>query len=332
MELMRLVRAGRVAQSVNVVARLGVADHLAGGPRGVAEIAAAVGAQPGALRRVLHLLADYGVVTRVGDDRFGLTPMGELLRSDTAGSLRAMAMLLESPFLLAAVANLTGAVRTGVPAFDHTHERSLFEYLAEHPDDSGVFDLAMAGYVQRFVAGILDVYDFGPFRTFVDVGGGNGAFLTAALARHRDARAILFELPAVAGRARATLAAGDVGARCDVVEGDFFRSVPSGGDVYVLSRIIHDWYDTAAVRILTNCRAAMTGDARLVIAEAVLPEAHPSPQEPSLARLVDIEMLVIGGRERTRQEYYDLLAAAGLRLARTVPVDGVHSLIEATAA
>jgi SAM-dependent methyltransferase len=326
--LLRLVRAGRVSQSIGVAARLGVADELAGGPRRADEVAAAVGAHPGALRRLLRLLADFEVFAELEGGRFALTPMGELLRSDGDGSMRGLAMLLESPFLRDAWTHLIDAVRTGEPAFDRAHRRHLFDYLREHPEDAAVFDQAMIGASRQLIAAILDVYDFGRFRTVVDVGGGNGALLAMILAANPNARGILYELPDVAARARALLAEAGVAERCEVVGGDFFEAVPRGGDAYVLTQVVHDWDDQAASRILRNCRAAMSGNARLLLGEAVLPDGA----EPSLAKLVDLEMLVIGGRERTVAEYRDLLEHAGLRMIRVVPSSGPHSVVEAAVA
>jgi O-methyltransferase domain/Dimerisation domain len=333
-ELMKLIRAGRVAQSVSVAARLGVADQLAEAPRRAEEVAEAVGAHPGALYRLLRLLAGVGVFAERGDGAFALTSLGELLRSDAEGSMRDLAMVLESSFWRAAWTNLIETVRTGEAAFDHTHGQHLFDYLRDNPEDAAVFDRAMAGVARQVVAAVLDVYDFGRFRRVIDVGGGNGALLAAILARQPAARGVLYELPEVAARATGLLAASGVADRCDVVEGDFFESVPAGGDAYVLARVIHDWDDRAALRILANCRAAMAEDARVLLVEAVLPDgSEPADgNESLLAKLWDMEMLVIGGQERTEAEYRELLSQAGLQLLRVVPSTSAYHIVEAAAA
>jgi hypothetical protein len=327
-ELVELIRGGRVAQSINVAARLGVADQLADGPRTAAEIAELVGAHPRALHRLLRLLADFGVFEELGERRFALTPLSELLRRDQEGSMRGLVMMLEAPFIRDAWTHLIEAVTSGNAAFDHAHGKQLFDYLREHPDDAAVFDQAMVGASRQLVASILEVYDFGEYRTLVDVGGGNGALLAAILARNPGSRGVLFDLPEVAARAGGLLEAAGVADRCEVIAGDFFESVPRGGDAYVLTQIIHDWDDGAALRILQNCRAAMADDARLLLGEAVLPDGT----EPSLAKVIDIEMLVIGGQERTEAEYRELLERAGLRLTRVVSSAGPHSVIEAVPA
>jgi O-methyltransferase domain/Dimerisation domain len=326
--LMSMVRAGRVSQSVYVAAKLGVADHLVAGPRRAEELAEAVGAHPGALDRLLRLLADVGVFAHAGDGCYALTPMGDLLRSDQESSLRGMVVLLESPFLRAAWTNLIESVRTGEAAFERAHGQHLFRYLRDHPDDAVTFDEAMRGISRQLTAAILDVYDFAAFGSVVDVGGGDGALLVAILARNPDTRGVLSDLPEVAARAKGLLATSGVAERCDVVAIDVFESVPAGGDAYLLSRVVHDWDDAAALRILRNVRAILPARARVLLVEAVLPDGD----EPSLARVFDIEMLVIGGRERTEAEYRALLARAGLRLTRVVPSAGPFSVIEAVAA
>jgi hypothetical protein len=324
-ELTELVRAGRVSQSIAVAAQLGVADHVADRPLGAEELAERVGADPQSLYRVLRLCADAGVFAELEDRRFGQTRLSELLRSDRDDSMRGIAMLFESPFLRAAWTKLLETVRTGAPAFDLAHGAPLFEYLAEHPRDAAVFDAAMVGASRQLIAAILDAYDFSSFDTVVDVGGGNGALLALILSRNPGARGVLYELPGVTERAKALLADAGVIDRCEVVAGDFFESVPAGGDAYVLTQIVHDWGDKAATQILQNCRAVMDDDARLLLGEAVLPDGP----ERSLAKFIDVEMLVIGGRERTETEYRELLAGAGLRLTRVVPSALVHSVVEA---
>jgi hypothetical protein len=345
-ELMLLIRAGRIAQSINVAARLGVADQLADGPRRASDLASSVGADPVALGRLLRLLAGVGVFAEVAEDSndagvgknrenaYVLTYLGELLRRDREGGLRDLAMLLESPFWRAGWTDLIEGVRSGGAPFGHAHGQQLFEYLGSHPDDAALFDQTMTAFSRGLSSAVLDAYDFSRFRTVADVGGGNGALLAAILARHPGLRGTLVELPEVAARAPGLLSAAGVADRCEVVEGDMFESVSPGRDAYVMSRIIHDWDDQAAARILENCRSAMRADGRVLLVEIVLPDASESSDssEALLAKLWDMEMFMVGGKERTRGEYRDLLARAGLRLLRTVPTAAVYHVIEAAAA
>jgi hypothetical protein len=322
----QLILGARVSQAISVIARFGVADVLAEGPRPVAEIAQRVGAHGSTLYRVLRALGDVGVVVELENRHFALTPLGEVLRSDVPGSLRGWATMIGMPFLRYPWTDLYETVQTGESAFERVHGTRLFDYLAEHPEDAAVFDAAMTSFSKSGAVSIITAYDFSRLRTIVDVGGGRGALLAAILSANPHLQGVLFDRPAVVAGADEELSGAEVIDRCKVVSGDFFDSVPEGGDAYLLSGVIHDWDDDHAVEILSTCRAAMADTACLLLAEIVLPEGA----APSMGKLVDVEMLVItGGRQRAEAEFRALLDRAGLRLTRIVPSSGMVSLLEA---
>jgi SAM-dependent methyltransferase len=329
--IMELTFGTLVAQSISAAAELGVADALADGPRPVDEIAEEVGADPQALYRLLRALTVFEVFEELEGRRFASTPMGEALRDGVPGSMRHWAIMVGRPFHRYAWTNLVNAVRTGDSAFELLYGENLVEYLREHPGDARVLDRAMTqasgGAAVAVTAG---EYDFGTARTVVDVGGGQGALLAAILEAHPRVRGVLFDLPDVVENQ--TLDAAGFGDRCDYVGGSFFESAPAGGDVYLLSNIIHDWDDDSSVRILRNCREAMNPGGRVLLGEAVLPDGP----EPSQAKLIDLEMLVLavrGARQRTESEFRGLFDRAGLRLTRIISSDrSPFSLVEAVTA
>ena len=314
-----------VAQAVSVFARLGIADVLSAGPRDAVQIAASVGAHPPTVYRLLRALADHEVVTELEGRRFALAALGETLRRDVPGSCAGMLTMIGSRFQTSAWADLYESVRTGEPAFARVFGVGFFDYMREHPDDAAIFNAAMSEVSEVFVSTTVPLYDFGRFPTIVDVGGGHGRLLAEILEAHPGVRGVLFDLPDVVSGAGANLAR--FGDRCQVVGGDFFESVPSGGDAYVLSNVIHDWGDQQAVAILRTCRAAMGRSATLLLMQGVLSD-HPRPDP--LLKILDIEMLVSadGGRQRTRGEFAKLLEQAGLRLAGVTP-GPVVSVVEA---
>ncbi|MPZ96328.1 MAG: methyltransferase [Propionibacteriales bacterium] len=327
--MMQLTTGSQVSQSVSVAAALGVADVLAGGPRAVDDIADAVGADPGSLYRLLRVLGDVGVFEESDGRTFALTEVGELLCSDRPGTLRGWAVLVGSPFHRDAWTDLLASVRTGEPAFDRVHGQLAFDFFRNHPDDQAVLDGAMTSISGLLIAAVVSCYDFSPFGTVVDVGGGHGALLAAVLTASPGARGVLFEQPHVAAAAGGPLDAAGVRDRCEIRGGDFFEAVPTGGDAYLLSNIVHDWGDDDAVQILTRCREALGDHGRVLVTEDVLP----SGLEPSQAKLIDLEMLVMGpGRQRTEEEYGRLFARAGLRLTRLVPCQGSLGVVEAVRA
>jgi O-methyltransferase domain len=316
-QLIQLTSGGAVAQAISVAARLGLADVLADGSSSSAELARAVDAHAPTLYRLLRALADYGIVTETERDVFRLTPMGSLLRTDAPGSMRGWATMVGLPFHRAAWTGLYDAVRTGEPAFARVHGVDLFSYLAGDPDDAAVFDAAMESVSSNFLISVVEAYDFTRFPTIVDVGGGTGTLLAAALTASPRSRGVLFDKPQVLRSAPHVLESAGVQDRCRLVAGDFFTSIPAGGELYVLSNIVHDWDDDAAVRILRRCRDAMGDNGRLLIVELVLPD----DLAPSPAKLYDLEMLALtpNGRHRTGGEYRELAAAAGLQVTTIVP-------------
>ena len=314
-----------VSQALYVAAKLGIADLLADGPVDCEDLATATDTHAPSLQRVLRALAGVGVFTEVSPGSFALTPLAELLRTETPGSMRALAiMYAEEQYR--AWGELLHSVRTGEMAFDYQFGMGYFEYLAQHPEADRVFNEAMTGWTHQLASAVVDVYDFSPFKTVVDVGGGYGALLAAILRSNPGTRGILFEQPHVVASAKEQLAPTGVADRCTLVGGDFFVAVPAGGDAYVLSQILHDWDDEHCVAILGQCRRAMADHGNLLVVELVLPPGN----EPSLGKWLDLHMLVLlGGRERTAAEYDTLFRAAGFNLARVVPTPPGPSVVEA---
>ena len=318
-------------QLLYVAAKLGVAEVLAAGPRTGAEVAAAVGADPDLLTRVLRGLALEEVLAEVGGGRFALTELGERLRGDVAGSLKGP-ILVRGELYYQAAAGMLAAVRHGGTAFEQVYGDRFFDYLGRHPDKEAAFQSSMTGRSEQEAGDVLAAYDFGRARRLVDVGGGHGILLGAILRAAPHLRAVLVDQPGVVEQARRRLEADGVAGRCQLVVGDFFASVPAWADAYLLSRVLHDWPDDDARRLLATCRSAMPPDSRLVVVEALVPER--ARDQPAVIRM-DLHMLVLlGARERTEGQYRTLLAETGFRVERVVPTASPAglSVLEATPA
>jgi hypothetical protein len=326
--LRRLLTGYWVSQSIYVVAKVGVADHLAEGPRDIDALAARVEADPGALRRIMAVLTAAGLFAIDEAGRYTLTASGQYLRAGQPGSLRALA-LWNGEVSYPIWAHALQAVRTGRPASDRTFGMQQFHFLARNPEAAAIFNQAMAGLAVHLATAVVANYDFSRLRRVVDVGGGQGT-LIAAILRHNPAlRGVVLESPAVCEAASRHLAAAGLSDRCDVVAGDFFEAVPRGGDAYILSSVVHDWDDERSIVILRNCRRAMSDAARLLLVECVLPAGAPVGG-PAFSQLLDLQMLVMtGGRERSEAEYRTLLAAAGLRMSGVIATDCPESILEA---
>jgi SAM-dependent methyltransferase len=324
-QLLALVQGFRSTQVTYVIAKLGLADQLAESPLTASELAARVKVDAPSLGRVLRLAAFYGLLSELPGDRFELTPLGQPLRAGVEGSIKATATMLGEEHY-GAWADLLHSVRTGQPAFEHVYGAPFFDYIAAHPDTQATFDAAMSAGGDVLLQSLVDSYDFSKARVVVDVGGGNGSVSAMILKRFPDLRGVVYDQPQVLEAADRYLTAAGVRDRFRLVPGDFFRSIPEGGDVYVLSNIVHDWDDDRALRILQNVRASMKKDATVLLLEAVLPE-HGSP---SPAAMADVNMMVmLTGRERTEEQYRALLSSADLRLNSVIPIWERESLIEA---
>ena len=329
-DLLQVIAGYQSAQVVHVAAQLGLADLLADGPQSVKELADATGTDPSSLARLLRALATLGVVTEAADGVIELTALGATLRTDVPGSVRDSIRLLIGEWHWRAWGDLLYSVRTGKPAFDRIWGMSNFEYWERHPDVGALHDSYFRTLTGRTAALVAAAIDFSRFHTVVDVGGSAGTLVATILRSHPGVRGILFDLPHVVSGAMPVLTEAGVADRCAVASGDFFESVPTGGDAYVLKSIVHDWDDERAVAILRRCREAMSPGAVLLLVEQVLPERMEAGTTARQAALLDLIMLVAtpGGRERTEGQFRALLAEAGFALINITSTASPISVIE----
>src|SRR5258708_13787731 len=313
-----------ISQALNVAADLNVAERLAAGERSVDDVGAETGCHADALYRIMRVLAAEGIFRETVDRRFELTELGSALRSDEPSSPRdVIRMMTREPYL--AFTQLGHSVYTGLPAFDKVFGRPRFDWLADHPDQAALFQQAMIALSQGANEAVAEAYDFGPFARVVDVGGGHGQLLSEILKRQPPLSGVLFDLPAGVQTARGR--AGNFPPHTDFVAGSFFESVPAGADAYILKKVIHDWNDEQAVRILRNCRDAMQPHGRVLVAETIIPPRN----QPTTIKLIDAAMLVVtGGLRLPEAEYAALFAAAGLRLERVISTRQPISILEAS--
>jgi len=318
-----------LSRALHVIAKLGVADLLSAGARGVEELGKATETHPPSLRRVMRLLASVGVFEEKEDGGFALTALGECLRADVPGSSRAMVLLFAGIGIQDSWKDLEWCVRTGEPAYRKRGATDAFAEMAKDPAQAANFDAAMADFTKMTAVAVAAAYDFTPLGTIVDVGGGNGALLLGILKAYAHLQGVVADRPDVVERAKKEIAASGLGARCRAVAIDFFREVPGGADAYVLKHVIHDWDDERARTILANCRRVMPPNGRLLLVEGVYPPRIDGSPESRGAAANDVNMLVsTGGRQRSEAEFRSLYSAAGFRLTRIVPTPARASVIE----
>ncbi len=323
-QLGQMITGYWTSQAIYAAAKFGIADLLTDGPMSVEELASATQTKPELLYRLLRALASVGIFAEDDERQFSLTPLAEPLRSDVQGSQRSLTLMMgEDQYR--AWGNLADTIQTGDNAYEKVIGVPIFDHLAEQPEKARIFDDAMTGIHGRETGAILDAYDFAGINVIADIGGGNGSKITAILQKYPEMRGILFDLPHVVERARPNIEAAELIDRCQLVSGDFFQSVPSGADAYVMRHIIHDWDDEKSLTILRNCHAVMAQGNKLLLVESVIPSGN----DPFMGKFLDLTMMLIpGGKERTEDEYRELYDKAGFDLVRIVPTSTEVSVVE----
>jgi hypothetical protein len=304
-------------------------DRLAQGARTTKDLADGATCHEPSLRRLLRALASLGLCDENEDGTFAPTALGSLLESDTPDSLQAYA-LRYGRHQWPAWGKLLYSVTTGKCArtvFDGT---AGFEHLEQDAETAVTYHRAMAEVTRRIAQAVVPAYDFSKFRRVVDIGGGYGEMLIAILRACPATFGVLFDRPAALAGAMRHLQKAGVADRCDTVSGDFFESVPAGADGYLLKSVLHDWDDELASLILKRCHEAMRKDAKLLIVECLMPERMEASILNRDAARSDLNMLVmLGGRERTANEYRSLLQSAGFSVTGIGAAELNFSVIEA---
>lgn len=326
--LMQMLTGFWVSQAIHAVAKVGVADHLKAGPQSIATLAHKLNAHEESLFRVMRALASLGIFEETADRVFQLTPVAALLISDAPNSMRPIALMLGKENYQA-WGNLDQAIQNGDSPFEVTYGMNAYTYFAQHPEAAENFNSAMTALVSNDHAAILKAFDFSEFCTIVDVGGGQGMLLSAILKQDEARTGVLFDLPHVVAQAETLLQSHGLAARCRIEAGDFYKAVPSEGDAYILSRVLHAFPDERCHQILRTIHTAIPSHGKLLVMEFLLEPGN----DPTTAKtkLMDVNMLVFapGGRDRTYEEYDHLLRQSGFQLNRVVPTESGIAVLEA---
>lgn len=326
MIILKMIANLWIGRALTFAARAGIADLLREGPKSAAELSTTLGYQEEPLYRTLRVLTVNNVFAELPGRRFALTPVSELLRSDVQGSSQAVAAHFGFTSFWHAMAEIDHTMRTGAPSFDEANGKDLWAHLRENGEEAAVFNRAMTATSAITAEPVAKAYDFTGIRTLVDVGGGHGALLAAILARNPEMRGVLFDLPEVVAGAPASIEVAGLSDRITIQPGTFFEGVPAGGDAYIMKSIIHDWDDARSLEILASCRRAMEPEARLLLVEMLVTDGL----DGLMPKVGDLGMMLLsGGKERTAEEFGDLLSRAGFRMTRVVLTESFARIIEA---
>lgn len=312
-QLMKFIVGRWISKPIYAAAELGIADMLAEGPRSIEELAQASRSHAPSLYRMMRALASVGIFSETKDKQFQLTPMAEYLKTD---AMRSIALMFNSDWSDKAWGYFLDSVKTGGTAFEKAHGMSVSDWIEKNPHAAKVFNEANAIKAGGSHRAIVDVYNFSGISTLTDVGGGLGILMVEILSANPLMKGFVADISSVIQKTEKMIQDSGIEDRCQAIECDFFRSIPSGSDAYLMSNILHDWPDEQCRIILKNCRQAMKKESRLLVVEMLIPSGN----EPSIAKLLDLEMMVItGGRERTEEEFKNLFESSGFKLSRIIP-------------
>lgn len=331
MRLAELLVGSRIAMGLRVAVERGIPDLLTDDPKSIVELSPQAGIPAQSLGRLMRALSYIGVFREDADGRFSNTEMSAYLRSDAEPSLREMSLVLNDDAMLRGWYHLDRVLATGTPAFAEVNGQTFFQHVAADPTRSANMARFMREIYGPEGPRIAADFPFARFERLIDIGGGSGNILADILRAHPELEGAVFDLPRTADVARQFLLDQGLADRSEVFSGDFFESVTSGYDAYLIKSVLHDWDDDKSAQILANCHRAMPAHGRVLIIEIVLeagkPIGHPHP-------FIDMEMMVsFGGRERTAEDFVDLLRRARLHLEQIHAIEGsFFSVVEASKA
>jgi hypothetical protein len=327
MALLQMMTGAWISQAIYASATLGIADLIHNTPKSIDELALATNTHVPYLYRLLRALASVGIFAEVEPGQFALTEMAEYLKEDCPNSLRALSMMLGDEWHWHSWGDIVQTVKTGKPALQRLYKcDNHFEYFAQNSKSGDIFNHGMTNASNNLLTAVVDAYEFSSITKLVDIGGGHGILLASILAANPHMQGVLFDLPSVVFKAQELLEEKGVANRCEIFGGNFFQAVPSDGNAYILSHTLLDWQDGDCIQILRNIRQGIAPNGKLLIVEGVIPSGN----EPHFSKLLDLDMLImsVGGRERTKAEFSHLFEAAGFRLNRILPTASYVSVIE----
>jgi hypothetical protein len=323
-QIMQMAMGFIVSQALAVSARLKIADLISEGGKTAAELAAETQTHEPSLYRLLRALSSLGVLKKSDDGRFTNTPLGELLRSDHPHSMQGALHMMGDPEHWNSHGNMQQSVKTGEIAFEYTFGMPVFPYFAQNTSAAAVFDRSMTSFSAAVADAVSSAYNFSAARTIADIAGGHGILLAKILQRNPQAKGILFEQPQVIEGN--ILAREGVADRTTLVSGNFFNEIPVVADIYLMKFIIHDWNDEQSTSILDNLAKSAPKGSKLLLVETLVEE---DDNQPSLSKVMDLNMLVMtGGSERKVSEYSALFEKSGFRFERFYPTQPLQ-IIEA---
>ncbi len=314
-------------QAIHLAALLGLADLVKDGPKSVAELAQATAMHQSSLYRLLYALASCGYFVEVEPGVFAQSPLSFTLRTDIPHSLHALAIMQGEGWQWQPLQYALRSIQTGKEVFSEIFGKDYWGYLSEdNPEAGRLFAQAMRSVSVQGDLAVARGYDFSSAGTIIDIAGGEGSLLTTILQTYPASHGILFDQAAVIEAARQHPSINELQSRLTLVAGNFFEAIPSGGDIYTVKHIIHDWEDAECIQLLSNCSKVMNVGSRLLVVDEII---VPGKKIPSGVALLDLLLhFILPGRKRSEEEHRALFAAAGLQLTHIYPTESNYVILE----
>ncbi|AFM03526.1 methylase involved in ubiquinone/menaquinone biosynthesis [Bernardetia litoralis DSM 6794] len=312
------------SRCLSIAAELGIADLVAHQPKSTLELSQKLNINEDALYRLIRVLMIQGVFELDKNRVVSNNDVSFYLMEEVEGSQRSFARMQGSPWMWKIFNNLEDSITTGNSASKKAIGfENLFEYFKkENPKDGKVFSQSMSSFSYAFDEPLVSAYDFSKYKNVIDLGGAEGRLLKVIKKHYPAIQPILFDLPHAIEQAKQN----DTNGVLECIEGDFFNSIPADIDCYVIKYVLHNWNDEDCIKILKKCREAISANGRLLIMDMVIKEDEPQVFEKSL----DIVMLLLlGSKERTKEEFENILTKAGFKLNTVFPTKSPLSIIEA---
>lgn len=320
LEMRRMITGFQFTQAIYAAAKLSIADHIEQGVTSCHALASLTKTKPEKLYRLLRTLASEGIFFEKNHQEFHLTDKAKLLCANHPNSLKYYALMYGEE-AYQSWKELWSTLSSETCGFEIVYNQPFFEYLNNNPQANATFNLAMQNSTASFKAKIGHHYDFNQFKTLIDIGGGVGEFLVEILEQFPALHTTLFEQPKVIQQAKKALLNSPYATKIKYLEGDFFKPLPTGYDVYIMRHIIHDWPDEKAIIILSHCANAMASNSVLLLIEGVIQSANLS----DITKWIDLHMMVsLNSKERSEAEFTALFQASSLQLKNIIPIVGSH--------
>jgi hypothetical protein len=321
-QIMQFITAKWINQPLYVVTKLEIPDILSEGAKSIKELSEICNINEHILYRVMRALACVGIFYEKKDKMFDLTPMAECLQKD---KMRSIALMFLSEWHNKAWDNLFQCLKTGDIAFNSAYGMPSFEWFKINAEEAKIFNEANTIKAMTTHATVLNYYDFSRFKSVIDIGGGFGGLLFKILQSNKFLKGIIADLPYMHNDVKEKIINNNLFNRCSFISCDFFKKIPEGSDCCILSNILHDWDDDKCKIILENCYDSINITGQLLIIESIIPSGN----EFSIAKLLDLEVLVMGGgQERTEEEFRKIINSSGFVIGNIIQTQESISIIE----